>query len=60
MQTIFVDGYWIDTGEKFFNLMCDAGSWDGIESERDRDVFFYFDGEEPIGIHVDFVITNVY
>lgn len=58
-ETISASGYWTDTGERFEDMRVALGSWDEVEDAEDEDIFFYLDGQEPLGNHGDFVITEV-
>ena len=58
-KTIVVDGYWIDNNEPFSGMVVALGEWDGVEDAEDERIFYYLDGEEPIGAHDDFFITKV-
>lgn len=58
MKIILADGYWKDDQHQFFNKRVSLGDWDGLEDEKDENIFFYLNGEPPIGDHGDFVITE--
>jgi hypothetical protein len=51
-------GYWNDTRESFEHVIA-LDSWDGIEDDDDREVFYFFDGDDPIGDHGEFTITKL-
>lgn len=51
-------GYWNDTRELFTHVIA-LDSWDGIEDDDDAQVFYFFDGDEPLGNHGDFTITEL-
>lgn len=57
-----VDGHWLDD-DTVYTVSVSTGSWNEIEDEFDRKIFFYTDGE-PIEIGAviagDFVITNIH
>ena len=57
-NTISASGYWVDSGEAFYDMCVALGSWDEVEDWEDECIFFYLDGAEPIGDHGDFVITD--
>jgi hypothetical protein len=57
--TVSANGYWKDTQETFEDMRVALGSWDEIEDYEDECIFFYLDGQEPIGDHGDFVITEI-
>jgi len=63
-EVIYIDGYWLDTLEYFFNYKCIIGEWDG--NEEDNDIFFYFKNEEDIkhfqknNTLNDFVVTKIW
>lgn len=57
-QTVFANGYWNDTKVPF-NVRLALGSWDGIEDSEDESIFYYLDGQSPIGNHGDFTITEI-
>ena len=52
------EGFWNDTKESFSHVIA-LDSWDGIEDDDDAQVFYFFDGEEPLGSHGDFTITRI-
>lgn len=66
-EIIYIDGYWLDTKEKFCGYKCVIGEWDG--NEDDDDIFYYFDTKEDLEgfkvenvkgrIDTEFVITKV-
>lgn len=43
---IYIDGYWLDTKEKFHNYKCIIGEWNG--NDDDYDISYYFDSEEHL------------
>ena len=57
-KKIIAQGYWLHSKEKFHHMIVALGSWDGKEDYEDEKIFYYLDGEEPIGEHEDFFITN--
>jgi len=61
METINVQGYWKEDPETLYWVTVSLGSWDGYEDDKDRDIFYYTDGE-PLNIGDtiagDFVVTN--
>lgn len=58
-----VDGYWLDDDKTVYTVSVSLGSWNEVDDEFDRKIFFYTDGE-PIEIGTviagDFVITNIH
>ena len=57
-----VDGHWIDE-TTVYTVNVSLDSWDGQEDEKDRDIFYYTDGDPiKVGdiIANDFVITEIY
>ena len=58
-ETVSASGYWKDTNEPFEDMRVALGSWDEIEDWEDETIFFYLDGQKPLGDHGDFVITEV-
>lgn len=58
-ETISCNGFWNDNKEPFFCMNVALGSWDEVEDEEDRSIVFYLDGEEAIGNHGDFTITEI-
>ena len=61
METINVEGYWKEDPETRYWFKVSLGSWDGYEDDKDRDIFYYTDGE-PLNIGDTiaggFVVTN--
>lgn len=63
METVIVTGHWVDEPDTEYSVRVSLGSWDGQESEADRNIFYYTDGEPiKVGdiIANDFVITEIY
>ena len=59
-ETVFVNGYWKDNKKPFQHMKVALGSWDEVEDAEDESIFFYLDGEEPLGFDgADFVITEI-
>jgi hypothetical protein len=58
-QTVSASGFWNDTKEPFFDMSVALGSWDEVEDAEDEQIFFYLDGQMPIGDHGDFTITEI-
>ena len=62
-QIVQVDGYWSDDPKHEYQVKVSTGSWDGVEDEKDRDIFWYTDGD-PLNvgdvISDDFVVTKVW
>jgi hypothetical protein len=62
-KTYLADGYWEDdTNKDILSVLLSDNSWDGIEDEEDRKIFYYTDGKPvKIGdvISDGFVITNI-
>ena len=60
-KVINVEGYWQDSPDTRYWVNVSLGSWDGYEDEKDRDIFYYMDGE-PLNIGDviadNFVVTN--
>ena len=60
-KVINVEGYWQDSPDTRYWVNVSLGSWDGYEDEKDRDIFYYMDGE-PLNIGAviadNFVVTN--
>ena len=58
-----ISGHWLDQPETNYTVLVSLGSWDGVEDEKDRNIFFYTDGE-PINVGDivagDFVITAIH
>jgi hypothetical protein len=58
-----ISGHWIDQPDAKYTVLVSLGSWNGIEDEADRNIFFYTDGE-PIKVGdivaSDFVITRIH
>ncbi len=58
-----VDGYWLDDDKTVYTVSVSLGSWNEVDDEFDRKIFFYTDGE-PIEIGTviagDFIITNIH
>ena len=58
---INVEGYWQDSPDTRYWVNVSLGSWDGYEDAKDRDIFYYMDGE-PLNIGDviadNFVVTN--
>jgi hypothetical protein len=57
-----IEGHWQDDPATRYCVNVSLGSWDGIEDEKDRDIFYYMDGEPlRVGdvIANDFVVTNI-
>lgn len=57
-KKIIAQGYWKDDKKPFHHKIVVLGDWNGEEDEEDEYIFFYLNGEEPIGDHGDFFITN--
>ena len=58
-----VSGYWLDQPEVIYTVKVSLDSWDGIEDEKDLEIFFYTDGDPiEVGdiIAHDFVITKIH
>jgi len=55
-EKMIAHGYWNDCKEEFTHVIA-LDSWDGVEDDEDREIFYFFDGDEPIGDHGDFTIT---
>jgi hypothetical protein len=58
MTIILADGYWMDDQHQFFGKRISLGDWDGIEDEKDENIFYYLEGAPILGKHGEFVITN--
>lgn len=58
-KTIEVNGHWKDSNEPFYNMVVALGTWDEVEDYEDESIFYYLDGESPIGEFNDFIITEV-
>lgn len=58
-KTIEVNGYWIDSKEPFYGMVVALDAWDEVEDYEDETIFYYLDGEPPIGEFDDFVITEI-
>jgi hypothetical protein len=65
-KTITANGYWnaipelgMPDTEPFQGMTVALGSWDGKEDAEDESIFFYLDGNSPVGDHGEFVITEV-
>jgi hypothetical protein len=67
---IYIDGYWLDNGEKFEGYKCAIGEYDEDDEycqEIDEDIFYWFDAEEDVDLmknfqnrtDTEFVITKV-
>ena len=60
-KVISVEGYWQDSPDTRYWVNVSLGSWDGYEDAKDRDIFYYMDGE-PLNIGDviadNFVVTN--
>ena len=58
-----ISGHWIDQPATTYTVKVSLGSWNGIEDEADRNIFFYTDGE-PINVGdivaSDFVVTAIH
>ena len=58
-----VDGHWIDDATTIYTVNVSIDSWDGLEDEADRNIFYYTDGDPiEVGdtIALDFVITKIH
>lgn len=58
-----ISGHWIDQPETNYTVLVSLGSWDGVEDEKDRNIFFYTDGDPiKVGDIVagDFIITAIH
>ena len=58
-----VDGHWVDDVDTTYTVNVSLGSWSGVEDEKDRDIFFYTDGNAlAVGdiIAGDFVVTKIH
>ena len=58
-ETVSASGYWNDTHESFEDMRVALGSWDEVEDAEDESIFFYLDGQAPLGDHGDFTITKL-
>jgi hypothetical protein len=58
MKLFNCDGYWVDTKERFTNMIVSNGEWDGKEDAKDEKIFYYTDGDHVMGRHGDFVIDK--
>jgi len=66
-ETKYCTGFWLPDDPSashvdFMNVTVALGSWDEIEDEEDREIFFYMDGEpleRGLIISDGFVITNI-
>ena len=58
-ETVSASGYWNDTKKPFIDMRVALGSWDEVEDSEDESIFFYLDGQEPVGDHGDFTITEI-
>ena len=58
-----VRGHWLDLPTIEYSVLVSLGSWDGQETEEDRNIFYYTDGE-PLSlgdvIAGDFRVTEIY
>lgn len=62
METVIVNGYWIDQPDTERSVRVSLGSWDGQEDEKDLTIFYYTDGAPlSVGdvIARDFVVTEI-
>lgn len=61
-KVVTVEGHWMEEPERTYSVRVSLGSWDGVEDEKDRDIFYYTDGQ-PLNIGDviadDFVITAI-
>jgi len=71
-RIIYIEGYYVNYGVKEagsdFCHKCVIGEWDGLEDEKDMEIFYYFENS-PADIksfmdkenksHTEFVITKV-
>lgn len=57
-QKMVAHGHWNDTKEPFTHVIA-LDSWDEVEDEEDEEIFYFFDGDEPIGDHGEFTITHL-
>ena len=58
-----ITGHWIDQPETNYTVLVSLGSWDGVENDFDRKIFFYTDRESiQVGDVVagDFVVTEIH
>lgn len=60
---VHVRGHWIDDPATEYSVLVSLGSWDERETEEDRRIFYYTDGE-PLNvgdvIASDFRVTAIY
>jgi hypothetical protein len=61
-KVVTVQGHWVDEPDVIQIRRVSLGSWDGVEDEADRNIFYYTDGE-PLnigGVIADvFVVTEI-
>jgi hypothetical protein len=66
-ETKYCEGFWLPDDPSashvdFMHVTVALGSWDEVEDEEDREIFFYMDGEpleRGLIISDGFVITNI-
>ena len=58
-KKMIAHGYWNDPDKDEFTHVIALDSWDGVEDDEDREIFYFFDGDDPIGDHGDFTITKL-
>lgn len=45
-KTVWCEGYYAHEPDRIYSVKIALDSWDGIEDEEDRAIFYYADGEE--------------
>lgn len=63
MSIKIISGHWIDQPDTNYTVLVSLKSWNGIEDEKDRNIFFYTDGDPiKVGDIVagDFVVTKIH
>ena len=48
MSLIECEIYFDDKPDEIKTVVCDTGEWNGIEDERDEEIFWYFEGGDPL------------
>jgi hypothetical protein len=58
MALFICTGHWVDTTERFDQMVVSDCEWDGIEDAKDEQIFFYTDGDAVVGDHGDFIVES--